>query len=501
MRGAPVDPVERTYELIGLGRLDDALRTIETLAQRSQATHAELAAYALALKGLDRMEDALAIYNRAAKAFPASPVAEHNVAALQGDLRRFPEAEAAARRAFAKGINAPETWAVLARAAQGQGRHEEAEAAYVEALRRRPNMADVHRDLAQLIWVRTEDVEAAAANLQAATKAFPEQSDLAIQLARVQQFGGQEEAAYSTLLRAIGRSARPDADLQASASILAGKLGESVAALRHAEAALALAPDNAKVMLLTCDAQLGLGRAGPAARLAEALLERAPDEQQALSRLATAWRIMGDPRYRRLFDYDAVVRGWTIDTPDGWTDLPSYLVDLAAALRAENTGRGHPFDQSLRNGSQSDADLTASEHPAVKAFFQAIDGPIHRHMQAIGSGDDPLRRRNTGEFGLRGIWSVRLRPNGYHVDHVHPMGWLSSACHIEIPAAVNSGGQEGWLKFGEPGVPTMPRMPAEHFVKPEPGRLVLFPSYMWHGTVPFSGDQERLSVAFDVVPA
>jgi hypothetical protein len=31
--------------------------------------------------------------------------------------------------------------------------------------------------------------------------------------------------------------------------------------------------------------------------------------------------------------------------------------------------------------------------------------------------------------------------------------------------------------------------------------LVLFPSYFWHGTVPFASDQRRLTLAFDVVPA
>jgi hypothetical protein len=30
--------------------------------------------------------------------------------------------------------------------------------------------------------------------------------------------------------------------------------------------------------------------------------------------------------------------------------------------------------------------------------------------------------------------------------------------------------------------------------------LVLFPSYFWHGTVPISGNQTRLTVAFDAVP-
>jgi hypothetical protein len=50
-------------------------------------------------------------------------------------------------------------------------------------------------------------------------------------------------------------------------------------------------------------------------------------------------------------------------------------------------------------------------------------------------------------------------------------------------------------------VPTQPVLAAEHAIKPEPGRLVLFPSYMWHGTAPFSGDAERLTIAFDLLPA
>ena len=285
-----------------------------------------------------------------------------------------------------------------------------------------------------------------------------------------------------------------------AASVLAAKLGESVAALRHAEAAYAIDPNDPRTIVLMCDAQLGLGRAGPAARMAQALHERMPDEQQVLARLATAWRMMDDPRYRELYDYPAMVRGWTIDTPDGWSDLTAYLGDLAQALRRENVLRGHPFDQSLRHGSQTLTDLGLSEDPAIKGFFQAIDGPIRRHMEAIGQGSDPLRRRNTGKYRIQGAWSVRLRPSGFHVDHVHQKGWLSSACHIELPPVVDAGRQEGWLKFGEPGVPTLPVQGPEHLVKPEPGRLVLFPSYMWHGTVPFEGGEDRLTVAFDVIP-
>ena len=59
--------------------------------------------------------------------------------------------------------------------------------------------------------------------------------------------------------------------------------------------------------------------------------------------------------------------------------------------------------------------------------------------------------------------------------------------------------KQGWIKFGQPGVPTEAKARGrEYYVKPEPGLLVLFPSYMWHGTVPFEGDDSRLTVAFDL---
>jgi hypothetical protein len=56
------------------------------------------------------------------------------------------------------------------------------------------------------------------------------------------------------------------------------------------------------------------------------------------------------------------------------------------------------------------------------------------------------------------------------------------------------------LTFGEPSIATTPPLPAEYSVRPGVGMLVLFPSYFWHGTVPFSSDQPRLTVAFDAVP-
>ena len=146
--------------------------------------------------------------------------------------------------------------------------------------------------------------------------------------------------------------------------------------------------------------------------------------------------------------------------------------------------------QSLRHGSQTAA-RSAAIIPirAIRALFAAIDAPIRAHIAAIGEGGQ--------NYAFDGAWSVRLNSGGFHINHVHPEGWLSSAFYVRLPGGMS--GQEGWLKFGEPGPPTSPPLPAEHLVKPEPGLLVLFPVYMWHGTVPFAADDKRLTCAFDIV--
>jgi hypothetical protein len=37
-------------------------------------------------------------------------------------------------------------------------------------------------------------------------------------------------------------------------------------------------------------------------------------------------------------------------------------------------------------------------------------------------------------------------------------------------------------------------------VKPSEGLMLLFPAFMYHGTVPFKSDSKRICVAFDVIP-
>lgn len=433
---------------------------------------------------------------RAVLAAPASGVAEHNLASTLGDLTRFAEAEAASARAIAKGLDAPETWLVRARALQGLLRLDEAEAAYGQAIARRPAYLDAQRDLAQLRWMRTANGGAALATLDTTMPASPER---ALLRARILGAAGDPHAAAATLAAALQTYPEHSGLHQAAASV-AADLGEPARQLDHAAAALRLDPSSIAAARALTEALLHAGRGREAEALASQVHSATPLDQGILALLATAWRLTGDPRHAALCEEPALISCRAIAAPKGWTSREAFLADLSATLRGLHGWRTHPFEQSLRHGSQTQVDLARSELPVLRALFAALDAPIRAHIAALGQGTDAVRARTRSGYRIPGAWSVLLQSGGRHVDHVHPEGWLSSVFYVDLPRAVETGWQ-GWLAFGRPGVSTTPALAPFRRLRPEPGHIALFPSYLWHGTEPFAGEEPRLTVAFDIVPA
>ena len=109
-------------------------------------------------------------------------------------------------------------------------------------------------------------------------------------------------------------------------------------------------------------------------------------------------------------------------------------------------------------------------------------------------------QRNRGTARIGEGWSVQLRRDGFHVNHVHPKGWISSAYYVSVPEEVRDTQlKSGWLKFGEPRYP-VPTATPDFTVQPAAGMLVLFPSYLWHGTTAIQGETPRTTIAFDALP-
>jgi tetratricopeptide (TPR) repeat protein len=427
----------------------------------------------------------------------ANPVAEYALALALNSAQQPDEASRVVGGVLARSRPNASLYYTYARSLIDLERFDEAETALRECVRLEPRRAEAHDRLAQLVWMRTGNIGEATHALDQSLAVNGKDDALWATKAALLQEAGDARAALACLAEQAARpQSHPNLLIRAG---LAALEFDSAAALGFAERALRALPGNSTARKLLCAAYLGVGEGGKALTESNGLLEASPDDQYLIAMQTTALRLLNDPRYSSFCDYNRLVMAMPVSVPPGWTDLRSFLMDLGTHLGALHNPHGHrPLYQSLRQGTETTQDLSRSRDPVIQALFQSFAAPIARYREMIGEGQDPLRRRNHGASRFNGSWSVRLHSGGYHTSHVHPRGWISSACYIQLPDDMPL--DEGALSFGKPGLLTSPALDAEFSVRPEVGMLVLFPSYCWHGTLPFQSSQPRLTVAFDAVP-
>lgn len=240
--------------------------------------------------------------------------------------------------------------------------------------------------------------------------------------------------------------------------------------------------------------RLQTGRTEEAKGLLEAAVRANPGNLTAWALLDVAWRLAGDSRH-----------DWLCGQPGLYSECDlglgaSELTALAEFLRRLHSARSHPVGQSLRGGTQTRGNLLSRPEPEIAALAQALGEAVGRHVANLPPADPrhPLLRHRNSALGFGASWSVRLADGGFHVAHVHAGGVISSACYISLPEKLGADeAQEGWLEIGRPPPELNVDLPPLLLVEPRPGKLVLFPSYVFHGTRPFRSG-ERLTVAFDV---
>ena len=239
---------------------------------------------------------------------------------------------------------------------------------------------------------------------------------------------------------------------------------------------------------------LRTGRASDALPLIDVALA-GPDPSAAWPYAATAWREVGDPRFEWLVRDNGLVS--VIDL--GWPT--SQVEKLAELLRRLHDRSGEFFDQSVRGGTQTSGPLFSRTEPEIRQLREAVVSAVGQYVVALPEADPahPLlgpRRDRAARFA--GSWSVRLRGSGYHERHVHNHGWISSALYLALPDNQAGGAaDQGALELGAPPTGLSLEQPPIQEVDPAVGRLVLFPSWLWHGTRPFQSG-ERLTIALDV---
>ena len=467
------------------GDYESLLPRIER-ALRGSRDHRLWHIHGLMLRQLDRRAEALPSLQRAAELAP------NNANMWRSLALTLYEAGVPSLQAYGRALQLqpgdPGIVSEMTFAFVNEGRVQDAIDGLARILARSPLWVDGHVMLSKLRWMQGER-DGFTRSFDEALAQYPQAADLR----REQIIALLHACHWDRLFAAIeaGRAALGDLPLfSVNEAIAHAELG-------HTETADALFAPFAGTQDMAVQVRrvrhfLRSGRLDQAGELIEAWLDR-PEAYMIWPYAAILWRMTGDPRWEWLEGQESFIGVYDI------ADRLPPLDRLAETLRGLHTLSGQPLDQSLRGGTQTDGDIFMRIDPVLVQLREAVRATVEEHVARFPPRDErhPLLAPARSPIAFAGSWSVRLHSQGFHANHIHPVGWISSALYVALPADVGQN-EAGYLTLGDPSAPQFEiDLPPFRTIEPKPGRLVLFPSYTFHGTKPF-GEGERLTVAFDV---
>lgn len=423
----------------------------------------------LALLALGHIGEAHAAFDMALRHRPGWPEAQLNRAAALARLGRRTEAEAAARAALAGAPESRAAQAALAALLSGGRDPErlgEAERLARRALQSRAAPPGAHDTLGIVLMKRgrsEEAIEAGRAAVTAAPDVPAHAEHLADHLARLDRL---EEAA--AVLEAALARVPGDTVLERQLGIVRLRAGDAAAGLALLDRRLA---DHAQDQRAIAHKAVCLERLG---------------------QVAAARELLGLDRYIRAVGFEDVAP---------FEDLAAFNRALADDIRAHPTLQWEPVGLAARGGALT-GELMDAPTDAIRVFVRELRRAIGDWIGELGAEQDhPFPRGAPAEYRLN-TWATLVPPKGEIGSHIHEESWLSGAYYPLLPDTLGDGeDRAGWIEFGRPST-ELPPVPEDalRWIRPEEGLLLLFPSYLFHRTIPFEGGGERISVSFDVEP-
>lgn len=423
-----------------------------------------------------------------------TPLLQRAAQALQsGDLRT---AERACRSALKAAPNHPGGLHLLGLTARRAGHLDSALDLFRKAVSAAPRYPEALVNLGRLLLDLGKPEEAKDSFEQALTarnRFLPAE----LGLAAAMKASGDIDSARSAL--EVSATTHPDAALPCTdLGNLFQEQGEYVAAVLAYTDSLQRQPGQPAVLSNRAAALLKLGEAERALADADAYLATGQRSANIVAYRILALQLLGrDAEAKAWCDPETMVHPHRPDAPQG------FAAALEADIRAHPTltEQWDPQRRAARGGAVT-AELMSHPTPAIESFVRLIRAGVDALIARLpDEAGHPFFGAKPENYNLT-IWGNILAPGGHQASHIHNLGWLSGVYYPSLPDEITDASDQGWIAFGVSGY-GLPSPPGLQPVlrKPEAGMMFLFPSYMWHHTVPLETGAERISIAFDVMPA
>ncbi|MBH67467.1 MAG: hypothetical protein CMM58_03855 [Rhodospirillaceae bacterium] len=205
----------------------------------------------------------------------------------------------------------------------------------------------------------------------------------------------------------------------------------------------------------------------------------------------------------KLIGLGTLIRAQYIDIHEMNYNIVTFNNELRSALlkHPNFTSDWNPQNRAIRGGAIVPR-LFDHQVPILELFKAALVTSINKYISSLPEDPDhPYLRLKPKAYSLD-IWANFLGPADHQSGHIHNQGWMSGVYYVTMPPKNKAQESfEGWIEFNRPGygLPALgDKKKYIRSIEPHPGMIIMFPSYVWHGTVPFSTRGDRVSIAFDV---
>jgi len=156
-----------------------------------------------------------------------------------------------------------------------------------------------------------------------------------------------------------------------------------------------------------------------------------------------------------------------------------------------------PLNKSTHGGYQSRNNLFDFSYESINTLSLLIKKEINTFYSKYKNSNCLFMQNWPVNQNIHG-WYVVLKKQGFQSSHIHPSGWLSGVVYLKVVPSMDR--NEGAIEFSLNGVNYSDINSSNIIHQPSVGSIILFPSSLHHKTIPFNSNQDRIIVAFDLLP-
>lgn len=517
--------IQSLVEMVQAGQFEQTEATAKMLLNQYPEAFVIYNILGVAQEHLQKFADAATTYREALKIDPRVAEVNFNLGAVLGHLGQHDEAIAYYRRALSIKPNLDAAWFNLGFALQEKGEFEEAATSYRKAIALVPDFFEAYGNLG-VVLQKQGKLEDAIANYRKALAINPDALGH-FNLGTALRDEGKHEEAGQCYLKAL--ELNPNyADAHNNLGEIFRDQGNMDAAIKSYQTALAIVPDHPganynmgeflylakkyeearpyferskfldfEERALDC---LYRTEQYDAFKARLDVLVKSGKKSTLLSMLSNHYSSNFGVPDEYNFCTDPMKFAWHTNIPElaepGSPLLNDLLEDIThTALAERKQGR-------LYYGMQSAGNLLKRPEPSFQKLAALVKNKILEYKARYADTDCELIKSFPKEIEFSSSWYLRMTQGGHLTSHIHEEGWISGCVYLKLPT-VRKDPTEAAFEYGTDG-DDYPRkhdnFPSQIVVQ-KVGDIVLFPSSLFHRTIPFKSDEDRVCVAFDLKPA